>query len=835
MTTLAYDIIARDRASSTFSKIGRAAGLLGGALGAVGLARFLKDSVNVEAQFSQTMASVQVNAEASGKSMESLSQLAIQLGQDTVYSANEAAAAMLDLSKGGMTAAQIQGGALAASLNLAATEGINLDTSATIVAQSLKMFGLEAGDSAKAVDMLAGGSLASTASVEGLAGGLKYVGATAHSMNYSMSETVTALSALTDAGIDGTTAGTSLNRMLLGLSLTTPKARDTAKDLGLTFSDAKGNMLPMVDIVKKLNATFADMSTTERTKNLKAIFGVEGMRAANILLGQGVEGWDKYRKAVDKSGQAQKMADARMSGTAGAMEQLSGSIETAQLVLGQKMAPVVQDVANYLAENMVPAMDKAIEAGDGLVDMVKPALPLLEGLGIMAKEAAGFIDGLPGPVKKVGAEVLIAAYAFPYLTRQFDSASVKLKTLAADMKNAETRTAMLGKVARGAAGIGGMMLLAHGVDETNSKLGTMESIAGGALTGFAAGGPWGAAIGAGAGLLAGLATQTGKAADAAREAQPDFEGLAASLDQVTGATTRATKAQIFDDLTRSGSLKILQEYGVNSRTAVAAVMGNKKALQDVYGVQARVNQQVQQNNALIDEKTARIEELNSGLDGMTEAEYQESLALQGGIKALKDKNKHLRNGAALIDDEVAGLKASQKATRDKAKAVADLSSLQGKMPKKVVTAIEQTGVEPTVRGIARVVDQQGLVKPQIKALIEAVGVDTTVREVQKVVAAQQKIDRNIDIWIRTHRFTTGNEETTVQGFKGNRSGGAGAAPRSAPRTSSPRSALTPRTSYSAGVSADDIRMALEGMTLTLVGADGAQKAILSSPGILVSG
>ena len=160
-STLAYDIIARDRASSTFSKIGRAAGALGVGLGTIQLANFVKDSVLAEATFSQTMASVQVNANLGSRALGQMSDLALKFGQDTVYSANEAAQAMLELSKGGMTAAQIKAGALKSTLNLAATEGIALGDSATIVARTLKTFGLNAGDANKAVDMLAGGSLAS--------------------------------------------------------------------------------------------------------------------------------------------------------------------------------------------------------------------------------------------------------------------------------------------------------------------------------------------------------------------------------------------------------------------------------------------------------------------------------------------------------------------------------------------------------------------------------------------------------------------------------------------------------------------------------------------------
>lgn len=305
-------------------------------------------AMTTQAQFEQSMNSLQVNSQASGKQIQALGDLAKQLGADTVFSANEAAAAMLELSKGGLSPAQIESGALASTLNLAATEGMALTDAATIMAQSMNTFGISADETNGVVDILAAGAVASTASVADLALAMKYVGTTAKTMNIPLDDTVTALAAMNNAGIDSSTAGTSLNRMLLGLIPTTKKAQNATKELGLKFTDAGGTVLPFEEIVRQLVDTFGDMDQAARTANLKAIFGVEGMRAANVLIEQGVQGYLDLEKAVNKTGIAADMANARMSGTAGALEQLKGSLETAALTIGEALAPIILQVTDFL-------------------------------------------------------------------------------------------------------------------------------------------------------------------------------------------------------------------------------------------------------------------------------------------------------------------------------------------------------------------------------------------------------------------------------------------------------------------------------------------------------
>ncbi len=813
-STLAYDIIARDRASSTFSKIGRAAGALGIGLGAAGLVQFAKDSINVEAVFSQTMASLQVNSGVSERALGALSDMAVKFGQDTVFSANEAAQAMLELSKGGMSAAQIKGGALASTLNLAQTEGIALDESAKILSNTLHTFGLKAKDSGEAVDLLAAGAVASTASVEGLAAGLKYVGSTAASMNYPMNDVVTALAALNNAGLDASTAGTSLNRMLLGLTLGTDKAAKTAGDLGLKFTDAKGNMLPLVDVVKKLHDEFDGMATSQRNNDLKKLFGVEGMRAANILLGEGAKGWKKLSDQVNKEGVAQDMANARMSGTKGALERLSGSIETAQLKFGKALAPAVQVVADALADNLGPAMDGAIDLGGDVVRALEPLGEVLKVAGEGAADLARFFNGLPAPLKSIAIEAGLAALVLPRLSAgvaaagaQFTLASAKVMQFRAELSYAETRTGAvagafgrLGNAARGAAGVGGMVALTAGAQQSNKALGGLMQVAGGAALGFSMGGPWGALIGgAGGGLIAALSDTSSaadKSADAFRKAAPAAADYASTLDQVTGATTRSTRAMVYDQLVKTDAIKQGAELGISQRMLIDYMLGNANAQEIV---------------------TRKLEK--SSKAARTYVDANGNL-----VEAYNTHTKASRDLAKTLGIEQDALRSDIKETRNKSNAVVTLREIMKSLPKSVKTDIRQNAPAAGAE-IKKLIEQYDLTPKQVQTLMKLLGVDKSIADIRRLIAAQQQYrDKTVTITTEYRSLhtdgsgpTRGRSDDNMPGGPAPRAlGGAGTQGRFTAGTRGGRRGLT--------------RSDLDGVEIRVTGVDPGMKAFLYTGG-----
>jgi TP901 family phage tail tape measure protein len=356
--TLAFNILTRyrdagaraaardmDRLGNSGSRMSTAlmgAAKVGGTALAVALVGVTTKAVSLEAEFSKTMNTMAAVADVPQEQIKKLSDLAMKMGADTVFSANDAASAMLELAKNGISPAVIQSGALKSALTLAAAGGIDMASAATTMGNALNTFGLKGKQAGQVAAALAGGSNASSASISSLAEALAQVGPGATNAGMSIQETVGALSAFANAGIAGGRAGTSLKIMLSRLVPQTDKAKNAMKDAGLNFVNANGSFKSLSDISGQLHDKLGKLSDAERTRALSSIFGADASRAATVLMNEGSKGIEKYTKATSDQGAANRVAAATMKGTAGAIESLKGSLETATLQFGLFIAPAVQ-------------------------------------------------------------------------------------------------------------------------------------------------------------------------------------------------------------------------------------------------------------------------------------------------------------------------------------------------------------------------------------------------------------------------------------------------------------------------------------------------------------
>lgn len=374
------------------------AGVAAGAFAAVGVAGVIKDSVQLEASFSKTMAMMGAAAGVPKKGLAELSDLAMEMGAQTTFSAGEAADAMLELAKGGISVANIKAGALKGTMTLAAAGTVDLGTAATIASNAMNMFGLKGKDMGKIAAALAGGANASSASVESLGQALSQVGPGAAQAGMSLQTTVGILSAFDAAGIKGSDAGTSLKTMLTRLVPSTKGAADAMADLGLKFTDANGQFLPMTDIAEQLKTKMSGLSDAQRTSAMATIFGADATRAATQLMHLGADGVKKYTAAASDMGAAEALSKAAMSGTAGALESLSGSFETVKLKAGQFLAPAVQAAADFSAKalnKIGPAIDELPAKFAAVSDAIKD---MIDGLR-KADGQAGFLAGIQDILK----------------------------------------------------------------------------------------------------------------------------------------------------------------------------------------------------------------------------------------------------------------------------------------------------------------------------------------------------------------------------------------------------------------------------------------------------
>lgn len=316
--------------------------------------------------------------------MEDLRQLAIQTGQDTVFSATDAGNAITELAKGGLTEADIKAGALKTTMDLAASSGMDLGEAANVVVQAMGAFGLSANESAEAANALAGAAAASSTDVEPLTQALAQCSAGAKNAGWSIQETTAVLARFADAGIEGSDAGTSLKTMLQRLAAPTDSAATMIEQLGIQTRDSNGDLLGASEIAEELQNKLGGLDSASRDAALSTIFGSDAMRAATVMMDSGTEGIQKYINAANDQEAAQRLANSQMSDGSRAIEELKGSLETAAIQIGDTLAPIVQKVAELITAlvNKFSALPEGVQQVIVVVGILVAALgPLLMVIG----------------------------------------------------------------------------------------------------------------------------------------------------------------------------------------------------------------------------------------------------------------------------------------------------------------------------------------------------------------------------------------------------------------------------------------------------------------------
>jgi len=313
--------------------------------------------IKTASDFEKSMNTMAAVAQVPAAELAKLRKLAIDLGAKTVFSANEAAQAQLELAKAGISVSDIMGGALANTLDLATAGDLDLATAATVAANAMNVFGLSGKESKEAVDALAGAANASSADVDDLAQALSQGGLAAANAGFSIQETTAILGAFAQNGLRGSDAGTSLKTMLISLVPSTDRAREAMKKYGLDFIDAQGAIKDAPAVFDELHDKLGDVSQAEQQLALKTIFGTDAFRAAIIATKLGSDGLEVYTDATNKSGTASEVAAGKMEGLPGVLERLKGTFETFLLTVGDRIAPVVEQLAEEIGKLLTAFTD----------------------------------------------------------------------------------------------------------------------------------------------------------------------------------------------------------------------------------------------------------------------------------------------------------------------------------------------------------------------------------------------------------------------------------------------------------------------------------------------
>lgn len=616
-------------ALGTAAKIGSALGL------ALGAGTAAKAVMEVGLSFDKQMNTMSAVSQGTAAQMDAVAARARELGNDTdltATSASDAAAAMVELAKGGFTVEQSMEAAKG-TLQLAAAAQIDAASAATIQSQALQSFSLGAEDAARVSDILAGAANASSAEIEGIAQGLQQSGTVANQFGLTIDDTATALAMFANAGIQGSDAGTLLKSALLALTDQGAPAQGAIEDLGLSIYDLQGNFVGLPALFDQLKNAQANMTPEAYQAATAVLFGSDAMRLAGIGAEQGSEGFNSLKEDVTRAGQAAEVAAAQTQGLPGALERAQNAAEDLGLKVYDAVKGPLTEAANSgvdAMENLGPAIESAASMGASafstLMSVATPAIGVFTDL-------AGVVMGLPAPLLAMGAAIPLAKMSG--LTGALSTGGGALKLFGTEMLNsgraAKSFKTYFDETGRSISTFDGLMMaagsstnktlsqmgraytktgtqmrangqLAKEVAKEHTGLSRVLGTAGGSLKTFggtaagvasggmsllksgasglmgALGGPWGLAI-AGAGTALGILAQKHQEAAAAEQEHKAYQDeLRNSLDQTTGAITEQSRQLQIDTLRdQDGFQEAANAAGISMDTLADATLGNESA------------------------------------------------------------------------------------------------------------------------------------------------------------------------------------------------------------------------------------------------------------------
>lgn len=321
--------------------------------------------------------------DASPEEIEKLAKAARTLGPAVNKGATEAADAIDALGRAGVSASDILGGALEATLKLSSAGMVDASEAAGLVTDVMGQFGKTSSDLPAVMTNVVGAMDATKFTFDDFRLALGQGGSIAAAAGVSFEDFATAIAATSTQFASGSDAGTSFKTYLQMLVGTSKEAKSAMAKLNISFFDANGAMKPMAEQAEILRTALKGLDAESRSNALTTIFGSDAARTAIGLMQQGQEGFEKYRNAV-ANGDVNAKVEELTKGSEAAGQRISVAWESVKISLGETgLLQITTSIKNAFAgmlesiANAPPLVLKIAAAFAGLVAALGPVLVVL--------------------------------------------------------------------------------------------------------------------------------------------------------------------------------------------------------------------------------------------------------------------------------------------------------------------------------------------------------------------------------------------------------------------------------------------------------------------------
>lgn len=355
-------------------------------------------TIGVAANFESAILKVKA---VSGGAVEELEELARAAGKATVFSATEAADALLLLAQAGLDAKESQD-TLIPTLNLAAAAQIDLATATDMVVSNLTVFQEGTDQASRFADTMAKTTSVANTNMEQLGAALEFVGPVASQVGMSFENVNAMIAAMATQGIKGEKAGTQLRAALTNIIKPTAAAERELARFNITTADIKNVLDDPVKLFKLLGPVAEDTAASVQ------IFGKRNLAVASAIKNATPQLIEFTKEIKNAGGTAQTMADTQISGLQGQAKLLKSAFE--ELVISGSKDGGLLDIFTTLTKVLtgavrglqaVPAPLKAV--GIGIAVLTPAVLALNAALGPMGLALTAVSLAVPAVIGAFGA------------------------------------------------------------------------------------------------------------------------------------------------------------------------------------------------------------------------------------------------------------------------------------------------------------------------------------------------------------------------------------------------------------------------------------------------
>jgi TP901 family phage tail tape measure protein len=324
-----------------------------------------------------------------GKELKQLSDQAKSLGPAVGKGATDAADGIEALGLAGVATSDILGGALKATLDLAAAGMVNVTPAASLVTDVMGQFKATTAELPAVVNDVVGALDASKFGFEDFQLAVAQGGGVAAAAGISFRDFATAVAATSTQFSSGSDAGTSFKTYIQSLVPVSKEAEHAMKLLGIEFFDLKtGRMKPLAEQAEILRKALGNLSDKSKTEALKTIFGSDASRTAIALMEKGRQGILDVQNEIMRGDVGAKI-DKRLEGEAAASQRVANAFESVKIAIGEAgLTALITSVKTAFAEmleSIARANPAILKVGVIIGALVAALGPLVAVLGIMAK------------------------------------------------------------------------------------------------------------------------------------------------------------------------------------------------------------------------------------------------------------------------------------------------------------------------------------------------------------------------------------------------------------------------------------------------------------------